>query len=245
MPGRGLFVTGTDTGVGKTLVACALAAWACARGLDVGVMKPIATGGRRRGRRWVSDDAQRLAACASARDPWPLINPICFREPLAPWTAARRMGAALRLAPAVDAFRALAARHDAVIVEGIGGLLVPLNARQRVADLAEQMALPILLVTRPDLGTLNHTLLSLAELRRRGLHCIGVVVNHARPRPRDRWARLAQQTNPEVLARFGRVLGVLPYWPGAAAEPPRRRALAEWVERHLDTAALWRALTGR
>ena len=125
----------------------------------------------------------------------------------------------------------------------MGGLLVPLNARQCVADLAGRMALPVLLVARPDLGTLNHTLLSLSELHRRRFRCVGVVVHHTRPRPRDRWARLAQRTNPETLAHVTRVLGVLPFLPEAAATPPHRRALADWVERHLDTSTLWRALT--
>ena len=210
---RGLFVTGTDTGVGKTMVACALAAWAHRCGLDVGVMKPVATGGRRLGGRWVSEDAVQLARAAGRADPWAFINPVCFREPLAPWTAARRARQPIQLSTILAAFAQLAARHDFVIVEGIGGLLVPLTARLMVADLAAQMALPLVVVARPGLGTLNHTLLTLEEARRRGLNVRAVILNHAEPPPRAPMARLAEATNPNVLRRWTHVpvYGPLPF----------------------------------
>jgi len=154
---RGIFVTGTDTGVGKTVVACALAAWGRRRGVDVGVMKPIATGGRwaPADQRWVSDDARRLAQAAGSGDPWPLVNPVCCKEPLAPATAAQRARSPIRLDEVLRAFRSLQARHEWLIVEGIGGLLVPLTARATVADLARRLHLPVIVVARPGLGTLN------------------------------------------------------------------------------------------
>ena len=235
---RGLFITGTDTGVGKTVVACAIASWCRARGLDVGIMKPVATGGRRirdgDEARWVSEDARCLAACAGAADPWRLMNPICFREPIAPWTAARRARAPIRLDRILAAFHALALRHEVLIVEGIGGLLVPLNRDQTVAHLAQRLGLPVVLVARPDLGTLNHILLSLACVRRMRLRYHGLILNHARPSPRGRWDRLAQRTNPQILAQFTRLLGTLPFHPAlAAGSMPDASALAAWVDRHL------------
>ena len=237
---RGVFVTGTDTGVGKTLVACGLAAWLRERGVNVGIMKPVATGGRRiraaGAARWVSEDALQLARAAQVEDPWSLVNPVCFKEPLAPLTAALRARTAVPLSSLLEAFRALQARHDVVIVEGIGGLLVPLTPRRRVADLVGMMGLPVVLVARPDLGTLNHTLLTLESARARRLTVLGVVFNQSQPALRDPMARLAQQTNPQVLARCAsvRILGRLPYLPHRDDEMPSALTLADWVERALD-----------
>ena len=240
---RGIFVAGTDTGVGKTAVACALAAWCRREKLDVGVMKPVATGGRRLPQvgagTWVSDDAVRLARAAGVDDPWTRINPVCFREPLAPWTAAIRKGSVIRMDRLLRAFRWLAARHECLIVEGIGGLLVPLTGRIMMADLAKRMRLPLLLVARPGLGTLNHTLLSLACARRLKLPFLGVVIVHSRPRPRHPMARVAERTNPDVLRRFTRLLGVLPFQPEVLSRGEEGH-LAEWIQRHLGRQILRR-----
>ena len=240
---RGIFITGTDTGVGKTVVACALAAWCRQQGMDVGVMKPIATGGMRRSNghttRWVSEDAIRLARAAEVDDPWSLVNPICFAEPLAPWTAAMRERRPVQLAAVVEALRTLSRRHDYVILEGIGGLLVPLSARITVADLVKQVGLPLVVVARPGLGTLNHTLLSLACIRRLRLPCRGVVINHTRPAPSSSMARLAERTNPAVLSRFTRVHGPLPFRSGPwKSTKAANRGLAGWIANHLGTRSL-------
>ena len=224
---RGVFVTGTDTGVGKTLVACALAAWCRRHGLDAGVMKPIATGGVRRAGRYVSEDALRLARAAASRDPWPLINPVCYREPLAPWTASRRSGRPIRFEPILAAAKQLRARHEVLIVEGVGGWLVPLTARRTVGDLAGRLQLPVVLVARAGLGTLNHTLLSLEAIRRSGLSVLGVILNHAQ-RPRSSMARLAASTNVGLLRRLTSVpvVGPLAYRPASS----RFRQLSGWLE---------------
>ncbi|MBI3321215.1 MAG: dethiobiotin synthase [Candidatus Omnitrophica bacterium] len=244
---RGIFITGTDTGVGKTVVGCALAAWLHQRGVEVGVMKPVATGGQLVGEggvpRVVSDDARRLVTCAGVDDPLTLVNPVCFREALAPWTAAIRSRARIRMERIERAFQALRTRHELLIVEGVGGLLVPLSAHDTVAQLAKRLGLPILLVARPGLGTLNHTLLSLACIRRLRLPYYGVVINHAQPPPPLRADRIAQRTNPDVLRRFTRVLGVLPFRREAAKEREAApRLLAGWVARHLERSFLHRLL---
>ncbi len=234
MSGRGLIVTGTDTGVGKTVVAAALAAWARRRGVEIGVMKPVATGGRPGRGGCVSDDARTLARAARAADPWPLVTPVCLEEPLAPWTAARRAHRVIRLAPILAAFRRLAGRHGWVIVEGVGGVLVPLSRRVTVLDLFARLQLPAVVVARPDLGTLNHTLLTLAALRRARVPVAGVLISHARPRPRSRHARVAQRTNAALLPGLAgvRLLGEWPYAPRLLARPPER--VARWVEAHTD-----------
>lgn len=204
----GTFVTGTDTNVGKTIVACALASWCRRRGINVGVMKPIATGARRRRvagrRRLVSDDALALAEAAGAQDPIELINPICFEEPLAPLTAAKRRGETIHLAPVLEAFKELGRRHDVLIVEGIGGLLVPLTWSLRVTDLIRCLRLPVTLVCRPDLGTLNHTLLSLECARQSRISVRGLVMNPTRKPPKGA-SGIAQRTNPQLLRRLGGV----------------------------------------
>ncbi len=243
-PLGGLFVTGTDTGVGKTLVACAIARWCRQAGLDVGVMKPVATGGIRapgHGRRWVSEDALALAEAAGVEDPPELINPVCFREPLAPWTAARRVGRRIRLTPLVRACDILRSRHAYVIVEGIGGLLVPVTPRQTVADLAAWLGLPLLVVARPGLGTLNHTLLTIEAIRARRLPLHGVVINVSRPPAATPVDRLAERTNPTILRRFVSVLGTLPFLPRVHAR--QETGLAQWLERALGARTL-SALTG-
>ena len=240
----GIFVTGTDTGVGKTVVACALAAWCRAHGLNVGVMKPIATGGRRLrdgGRaRWVSDDAMHLVRAAGVNDPWSLVNPVCFKEPLAPWTAARRARRPIRLDVVVEAFLALRARHDVLIVEGVGGLLVPLNARETVAELAKRLGLPLLFVARHGLGTLNHTLLSLECARERELPVCGLILNHYRPPSRDAMTLLAERTNPEILARLTRVpiVGHLPFRSHVMDTRCPSAALSGWVSHYLSRTFL-------
>lgn len=221
---RGIFVTGTDTGVGKTLVASGLAAWCKRQGIDVGVMKPVATGGHA--------DGLRLVKAAGVRDPQSLISPICYREPLAPYTAALVARRPVDWSVMMSAYRELRRRHPLLIVEGIGGLLVPLSRTKTVADLIAAMRLPVLIVAREGLGTLNHTLLTVEHAQRRGLHVLGVVVNEEQPPAKARGARLAERTNPAVLRTClpVPVLGVLPHRRGLSSAP----ALARWIAEHLD-----------
>ena len=245
---RGVFVAGTDTGIGKTAVTCALAAWGRLHGYDVGVMKPVATGGRRRGRvgqvRWVSDDAVRLVEASGVSDPWSLVNPVCFQEPLAPWTAALRERRPVDIAAMLSAFTALAERHDCVIVEGAGGWLVPLNARATVADVAARLKLPVLLVARPGLGTLNHTLLTLGAIRHRRLRCAGVIINSRQPSARHPMERLAERTNPERLLRLAPLRGVLPFRPDLFRRRGERlrQGLASWIADSLGDDAVTKLL---
>ena len=236
----GVFVAGTDTGVGKTMVAAALAAWCRGQRLRVGVMKPVATGGRGRlgPESPLVGDARVLAAAAWADDPVSLINPVWFPEPLAPWTAAQRAGRSIRLGPVLRAFRTLAAQHEVMIVEGAGGLLVPLSRRLTMAHLAQQFRLAVLLVARPGLGTLNHTLLSLECLRRLRLRCHGVVINYARPASREPMARLAERTNPDLLRHWAPVLGVLPH--RSAIERRTDPFGAAWIAAGLGVSTLRR-----
>lgn len=167
------FVTGTDTGVGKTVVAAGLAAAFRRRGIDVGVMKPVATGGVRRGGTLISEDAEILIQAAGTRDSLDLVNPVCLEPPAAPLLAGK-----VDLERVQRAYRILSKRHETMIVEGIGGLMVPIRARFFVTDLIRRMALPVVVVTRSTLGTINHTLLTIDAARRRRIRILGIVVNH-------------------------------------------------------------------
>lgn len=241
---RGLFITGTDTGVGKTVVAAGLAAWCKARGIDVGVMKPIASGGTRltaHGHtRWISPDAALLSHAADVSDPWPLINPLCFREPLAPYAASLRARQPIHWSSILRAFHQLAKRHRFLILEGIGGLLVPLSRRRTVVDLIRMLGLPCLVVSRLRLGTLNHTLLTVHEAKRARLNVLGVVLNAAESPPTDSGARLAEQTNPSILKACLSVplLGTLPHHRRFANGRLDRTALARWIGRSLHPTFL-------
>ena len=240
---RGVFVTGTATGVGKTVVAAALAAWCRSRGIAVGVMKPVASGGRvvREGtrRRLVSEDALTLARASGSRDPWELVNPVCFREPIAPWAAAQRERRRIDLAALAAAFEQLAGRHAFVIVEGAGGLLVPTSPAETMADLAARLKLPLLVVARAGLGTQNHTLLTLSCARARGLPVSGVILNHAAPPGRGRLGGAIVRSNVEALARLAGVpvAGPLPFRPSG-----RRGDAARWIDVELGRPAVKRLL---
>lgn len=172
---RGWFVTGTDTGVGKTLVACALLRGLRARGIDAGGVKPVETG--------VGDagpaDARALRAAADDADPLDDVCPQRFALPAAPTVAASAEGRRVELWAIQRACERVAARHECVVVEGAGGLLVPLTQELCMADLARQLELPALVVARAALGTINHTLLTLEAAVARGLSIAGVVVSHA------------------------------------------------------------------
>ncbi len=165
---RGLFVTGTDTGVGKTVVTAALALALRERGVDAGVVKPVETG---------DGDAAVLARLAELADGPGEIAPFSFAAPLAPLVAARLEGVELRLGEVAERVRALAQGRELVLVEGVGGLLCPVGPGWTIADLAAELGLPALVVARASLGTINHTLLTVREARRLGLDVTGVVLN--------------------------------------------------------------------
>ncbi len=175
MAASGLFVTGTDTGVGKTFVSCALARGLRAAGVDVGVMKPAETGVPATG----PEDALALREAAGVEDGLELICPLQYAMPAAPEASARAEGRDVPVEEVEAAFGVLASRHRFMLVEGAGGLLVPFAGKTTLADLAWRLGLPVLLVARASLGTINHTLLSVEACERRGLELAGVVVSHA------------------------------------------------------------------
>ncbi|HVE38996.1 MAG TPA: dethiobiotin synthase [Planctomycetota bacterium] len=213
---RAFLVTGTDTGVGKTVVTGGIAAALARAGADVGVMKPFATGAIRVRGKLVSEDALFLQKASGMQDPLDRINPICLKPPLAPSMAAEVVKKRIDFRLVQQAYRELCARHSTMIVEGVGGLLVPLLIGFTVADFARRLKLPILIVTRPALGTLNHTALTVHAARSYKIPILGLVINHARSGRRG----LAERLNPAALRKLTRVpiLGEIPY---LGADPAR------------------------
>ncbi|MDC0713684.1 dethiobiotin synthase [Stigmatella sp. ncwal1] len=208
-----LFVTGTDTGVGKTQASCALLSLLADAGLEPQGFKPYESGCER-----LSAPADTMALRAAARSQWPIeaLCPHRFRAPLAPGIAARRLGREPRWETTLAAWERL--RHGSVIVEGAGGLFVPLDSQRDIIDLIAALRLPVLLVARAGLGTLNHTALSLRALAERNVKVSAVLLSRSTPTrdPSERDNRLLLEE------RHGlRVLGPVPF-----LKDPRRRHAA-------------------
>jgi len=178
---RGFFVTGTDTGVGKSLVACALLHALAARGLHVVGMKPVAAGAQLINGIWVNEDVEQLIEASNVAAPRELINPYCFEPPIAPHIAASIEKNIIKINNLTESFQSLSALANVVIVEGAGGFCVPLNDSETSADLARALALPVMLVVGMRLGCLNHALLTAQAVRARGLVLAGWVANHLTP----------------------------------------------------------------
>lgn len=177
----GFFVTGTDTGVGKTVIAAALARALVARGLRVAVMKPVASGSDPTPDGLRNSDALALIDAASVKAPYDVVNPYCFRPPISPHIAAREAGVTIDLALLRSRFDSLAAASDCVIVEGAGGWLAPVSDTAAMADLAAALSLPVVLVVGLRLGCLNHALLTRESIAARGAAVAGWIANAIDP----------------------------------------------------------------
>jgi dethiobiotin synthetase len=184
-----LFLTGTGTGVGKTFVAIELLHWLSSHGIRAAGMKPICCGDR--------EDVRRLLAASAEGISIEELNPVWLQSPVAPSVAAQIEQVEIDLGKIRNCFRNLSERFDTVIVEGVGGWLVPITADLFVGDFAKQLDLPVAIVAENRLGCLNHILLTLESVQRRGLVCAGVILNSANG-PRD----LAQSTNETELRRL-------------------------------------------
>ncbi len=207
--GKGILVTGTDTGVGKTVVAGGITAVLLDGGVDVGVMKPVESGCCRKMGSLVPEDALFLREMAGCRDELRLVNPYALEHPLAPTLAAEMEGVDVRLEVIREAYDVLASCHDLVVVEGAGGMLSPLTSEHFTADLSRELGcLPLLVVVRGSLGTINHTLLSLHYAQMEGLHVLGVVMSSTNPQE-----GLVESLNPGAVRRWASVpfLGSIPF----------------------------------
>lgn len=202
----GIFVTGTDTGVGKTVVAAGIAGAMRRDGIDVGVMKPIATGiPQKIG--FKSSDAELLAKMAGSKDPESEINPVFLPVEASPLAASRALNVDIKLDEVFSAFKYLTGKHEFVIAEGIGGLMVPIKQNYFVIDMIKEMNIPVLIVSRAALGTLNHTLLTVRVCREYDLNVAGIVVNGVRDN------NVVEKTASEIIREITGifVIGSIPF----------------------------------
>jgi dethiobiotin synthetase len=230
-PTRGLFVTGTDTGVGKTIVTGGLAGLLQKQGINVGVMKPVETGCLHDDGSFLPVDAQFLKDMSGVNEPLEKIVPYRFKEPLAPSVAAEREGITIDSNQLVKNFEHIARHHDVMLVEGAGGLLVPLYQKFLFIDLVKRFKLPVLIISRATLGTINHTLLTLQATRAEKVPVAGIVINNLSPE-----RSVASETNSEVIAHLVDVpvWGVLPYEVDIQPHFSCRETIIKLVRRHFN-----------
>lgn len=206
---KGFFVTGTDTGVGKTIVSAILINILKLQGLKTCAMKPFETGVLKEGGALVPSDGLFLKDAAGMEEPVNYITPVSLEKPLAPMVAAEIEGVDIDMDIVWKAYSFLKKRYEAIVVEGVGGVLVPIKKDYFVADLIRDFGLPVILVSRPGLGTINHTLLTLRELILRGIPVRGIIFNYSIPPE----GTLAEETNPSIIERLTDipVIGTVPY----------------------------------
>jgi len=202
---RAFFITGTDTNVGKTYVACKLIRDYVAHGFKVIGMKPVAAGCELVDGDWVNEDVLKLQVASNVKAPRELINPYFFKEPIAPHIAAEKTGIKIEIEVIKRAFDELTKLADIVIVEGAGGFLVPLNEAETIADLAAVLNIPIILVVGMKLGCINHTLLTVEAIKARNLMLDGWIANQAEPGMSscdENVATIAQRTHLNCMANY-------------------------------------------
>jgi len=205
---KGVFVTGTDTSVGKTTIAAGLVGFLRKQGFDVGVMKPVATGAIEcDSGKLISQDAEMLVKFSASTDPWEWINPYCLATAVTPSLAAKIEGVLISVEKIKSSYEEIAKRHDFVVVEGAGGAMSPVFDDLVVGDLIRALNLPALIVSRSALGTINHTLMTDECLRTRQVPVLGFFLNRFPKNP-----NLAESTNAEIIASVGGLahLGSIP-----------------------------------
>jgi dethiobiotin synthetase len=206
---KGFFVTGTDTGIGKTLISGGIAHILRNAGKRVGVFKPVASGCQRNFDGLVNADAEFLRACSHCDFDLEVINPVRYLAPAAPIVCIEHENRQVDFAAIETAYNRICDQSDVMIVEGVGGLRVPIAPGVDVIELAKAFNLPLIIVTRPDLGTINHTLLTIDAARNAGLDIAGLVISGYNADT----AGLAEETLPQVLEEWGQVpiLTIVPF----------------------------------
>jgi len=205
----GVFITGTDTDIGKTVITTGLISALRARGSDIGGMKPVQSGAIKQDGQLLAPDIEFLLNYVDLDDDYDLLNPIRLAPALAPSVAAKVAEEEIDINQIMTAYQSLQSTHQALVVEGAGGLMVPVTDDFLIPDLVKSLDLPVVVVVRPDLGTINHTVLTVKAAQNLGLEVLGVIINGYRI---DQ-AGIAEKTNPNLIAQLAEVpiLGVVPY----------------------------------
>jgi dethiobiotin synthetase len=235
MMSRGFFITGTDTGVGKTVIAAAVIKALHAKGIQACGMKPIETGCQSIGETLFPSDGMFLKKVARMDETINHITPYCFASPVAPSVASETENRVISTAVIMEAFAKLLAKYGTVVVEGIGGILVPIRRDFFVIDLVRELNLPLIVVSKPSLGTINHTLLTVNYALNMGVTVSGIIMNFTRPQG----GTIAEETNPHVIQQMCPVplIGIFPYLNTMEDEILERNALKhlniELLQKHL------------
>jgi dethiobiotin synthetase len=230
---KGFFVSGTDTDVGKTIISGGLAAVLREKNVEVGVFKPMLSGISR-------EDPESDTAFLKEMSQTPLtaeeITPFAFREPVSPLVAAQQEGIKVELEEVVQKWEKIRGQCDCFIVEGAGGISVPLGEKFLVSDVIQKTGLPLIIVARPDLGTINHTFLTVQYARSAGIKVAGIIINGRTEKP-----DLAEKTNPAVIEQLTGVpvLGVTP-----RLKKVTKRNVKEMVEECIDVDFLMKQMEG-
>lgn len=232
---KGFFITATDTDVGKTVIAAAVVRALGFFGHRAGAMKPVETGCVREGEMLVPADGLFLKEIANMDENVSIITPCMYETPLSPYDAGEVEGKMPDLDAVFRAYRDLGRKYDGLVVEGAGGLYVPILRDYFMADLAREMQLPLIIVARPYLGTINHTLLTIHYARSQGIEVAGIVLNYTAP-PGE---TLAEERNPKTLTLLTDVpvIGVFPYLPVVEVE-----AIDKAVDKSFDLGILKRSM---
>lgn len=206
---KGFFITGTDTGVGKTVIAGAVIKTLHSLGINACAMKPIETGCHRDGNILYPSDGMFLKKVAMMDEAINHITPYCFETPAAPAVASDIEGKSVEVSVIVAEFSALLEIYQAIVVEGIGGILVPIRSDYFVIDLIRELGLPLIVVSRPSLGAINHTFLTVNYALKEGIEVLGIIINFSRPAD----GTVAEKTNPGIIQKMSPVpvIGVFPY----------------------------------
>lgn len=230
----GLFITATDTDVGKTVITGVIAAALKARGESVGVMKPVASGGviNKAGKLVAEDATFLMQAAGIEEEKRDLVNPLCLEPALTPAVAGEISNIKVDIPVILETYHKLTAAYEPVLVEGVGGIVAPLWEDYLVVDFMKELALPAIVVTRPNLGTINHTVLTIEYARSRGIEVKGIIINNW---DEDK-AGILEFFNAEYMVRLTGVpiLGKLPYSPAINAAAAQSAELAKLAEQYLD-----------
>lgn len=227
---KALFVTGTDTGVGKTAITAGLAGSMHKMGIDVGVMKPIACGIPKQVG-FKSSDASILADAAKTKDSEDLINPVFMQMPASPYDASKLLSQTIDMQMILERFAKLLSMHDVLLVEGIGGLMTPISRNLFVADMIKTMAIETIIVTRATLGTLNHTVMTCNICKSYDIKVKGLVINNF-----DEKGTPAEKNAPVTLCEITglNILGVVPF----IKDYNEISSMIESVEKSIDVKSL-------
>ena len=235
---RGLFITATDTEVGKTVVTGAIAAALAARGYKLGVMKPLASGGVSNldGQLTAEDATFLMKAAGISEQLRDSVNPVCLAPALTPAVAAVESGVTIDIGKVLKTCSTMLEAHELTLIEGVGGITAPLWDTYLVADMIRDLKLPALIVARPNLGTINHTLLTAEYARQKGIIAAGIVINGWN----EASAGVLEHSNIDYIQKLTGlpILGKLPFSSEIDVPAGRTGGLAELAETHIDIDAI-------